>query len=417
MGGKVSMSIVLTMQNLMVCRSLLDDEIIKKFILIQRENNQNDFKNALIYELIEKAESLNLSGNLLNSYIIYLMAQGKNITAIMTEKSHGTIGNSLYTAFIKDMEILYPILTIKPSTYFDTLLLDDYQATLKCNNPSIIDLQTKVENAASPKSLADIFIDYYRTYGFGDIASFRAFRWNDTKKLIGIKHFDKMSIDDIIGYEYQKSVLLANTEAFVSGRPANNALLVGARGTGKSSSVKALANKYFSRGLRLVEITKNQLVSLPQIMETLRQSSSKKFIIFLDDLSFEDFEVEYKYLKSNIEGGVEAKPDNVLIYATSNRRHLIKETWKDRGAENDDIHRADTVNETISLSDRFGITIGYLSPNQEEYLDIVLGLAKKHNLNIPAEDLRAGAISWEVSHSGRSGRTAQQYINHLMGNK
>lgn len=409
------MSIIPNIQNLIVCRSLLEDGIIKKFITLLKGNNHSDLKNALIYELIDKAESLNLSGNLLSSYIVYLMAQGKNITAVMTEKSQGTIGNSLYRAFINDMEIIYPLLKASPSTYFDTSLLDDYRSTLKCNNLSIIDLQDKVKTATNPKFLADTFIDYYRTYGFGDIANFRAFRWNDTKKLIGIRHFDKMSIDEIIGYEYQKSVLLANTEAFVNGRPANNALLVGARGTGKSSSVKALANKYFSHGLRLVEITKNQLVSLPQIMETLRQSSSKKFIIFLDDLSFEDFEVEYKYLKSNIEGGVESKPDNVLIYATSNRRHLIKETWKDRGAENDDIHRADTVNETISLSDRFGITISYLSPNQEEYLDIVLGLAKKYNLNISAEELRAGAIAWEVSHSGRSGRTAQQYINHLLG--
>ena len=402
-------------QELIICRSLLDDSIIDKLTRFLTDSNNPKLKNSLLSELIEKAETLGLSGNLLRSYLIYLMAQGQNITALMAEKSPTTIGKSLHIAFTNDMEILYPLLRIKPSSLFTTTLLDHYQATLRCTNPSILDLETKVATATDGKSLANIFIDYYRTYGFGDIANFRAFRWDDAKKLIGIKHFDKMSIDDIIGYEYQKSVLLANTEAFVNGRPANNVLLVGARGTGKSSSVKALANKYFSTGLRLVEITKNQLISLPKIMDSLRQRSSKKFILFLDDLSFEDFEVEYKFLKSAIEGGVEGKPDNVLIYATSNRRHLIKETWKDRGAENDEIHRADTVNETISLSDRFGITIGYLSPNQEEYLDIVYGLAQKHQLNKPTEELRSGAIAWEVSHSGRSGRTAQQYINHLLG--
>ena len=183
------MSIIPNIQNLIVCRSLLEDGIIKKFITLLKENNHSDLKNALIYELIDKAESLNLSGNLLSSYIVYLMAQGKNIAAVMTEKSQGTIGSSLYRAFINDMEIIYPLLKASPSTYFDTSLLDDYQSTLKCNNLSIIDLQDKVKTATSPKILADTFIDYYRTYGFGDIANFRAFRWNDKKKINWNKTF------------------------------------------------------------------------------------------------------------------------------------------------------------------------------------------------------------------------------------
>lgn len=207
------------------------------------------------------------------------------------------------------------------------------------------------------------------------MADYRAFRWDsDEDSLVGIKHFETMKLQDLIGYEYQKQELLANTKAFVEDKPANNVLLVGARGTGKSSGVKAVVNSFFDKGLRLVQLTKEQLIDLPVIMEHLRDFSSKKFIIFLDDLSFEEFEVEYKYLKSAIEGGASAKPENVLIYATSNRRHLIKESYKDRGANDDDMHRSDTLNETISLSDRFGLIIYYMAPNQQEYLDIVDGL-------------------------------------------
>ena len=194
-------------------------------------------------------------------------------------------------------------------------------------------------------------------------------------------------------------------------------LLVGARGTGKSSSVKALANEYFSKGLRLLQITKPQLKNLPEIMETLRSYASKRFIIFLDDLSFEETDPEYKYLKSAIEGGVEARPDNVLIYATSNRRHLIRETWRDRVDGQDELYRDDSVNETISLSDRFGLIIYYYAPNQAEYLEIIRHMLKKQNIELEDDQLRVEGLRWEMTHSGRSGRTAQQFVINYLGQR
>ena len=190
-----------------------------------------------------------------------------------------------------------------------------------------------------------------------------------------------------------------------------------ARGTGKSSAVKALANEYYTEGLRLLQLTKPQLKSLPDIMETLRGFAGKRFIIFLDDLSFEESDAEYKYLKSAIEGGVESRPENVLIYATSNRRHLIRESWRDRIDGQDELYRDDSVNETISLSDRFGLIIHYYSPDQSEYLAIIRHMLKKQGVEMTDEELRIEGLRWEMSHSGRSGRTAQQFVTHYLGSK
>lgn len=285
---------------------------------------------------------------------------------------------------------------LKPSLLLDCDLLDDYEPTNINQSTAFNLLVENLDKAQTSKDKADVFINYYRTFGSGDMADYRAFRWDsDEDSLVGIKHFETMKLQDLIGYEYQKQELLANTKAFVEDKPANNVLLVGARGTGKSSGVKAVVNSFFDKGLRLVQLTKEQLIDLPVIMERLRDFSSKKFIIFLDDLSFEEFEVEYKYLKSAIEGGASAKPENVLIYATSNRRHLIKESYKDRGANDDDMHRSDTLNETISLSDRFGLIIYYMAPNQQEYLDIVDGLLKQHGIELSKEELRVKAGAWE----------------------
>lgn len=402
------------LDELIICRNLLKDEVFAKLAHYLKDTQNKKLQHDIISDLITKAEKHNLSGNLISSYAIYLLAQGNNIAALMIERN-GKIGQSLYLAFKDDMETILQLLKVMPSDLFTTQLLDAYQPTKATYKAPFIALQNNIIAATTSSELADTFIDYYRIYGFGDIANYRAFHWDEEKTLVGIKHFDNMRLADLIGYERQKNMLVVNTEAFLDDKPANNVLLVGARGTGKSSAVKALANEYYNKRLRLLEITKRQLIHLPKIMETLRSLSSKKFILFLDDLSFEDFEIEYKYLKSAIEGGVESKPDNVLIYATSNRRHLIKETWKDRGESNDEIHRADSVNETISLSDRFGLTIHYLAPNQEEFLHIIASLLKRHSIELDSEDLRLQALRWEQTHSGRSGRVAQQFVTHYLG--
>lgn len=401
-----------TIKNLVVFQNIAQDNLIKE-CLSCLHTPLASAKAPLINNFIIVAEKLSLKDNLLRSYLIYLLSQKHNIIAELVMQDY-VIGTSLKQALLSDMVILTQLLTMLPSSFLDSVILDDYTPSVNNHNQAFNSLYHNIKNSLStitPESLSQILIEHYQTYGIGDLSNYKAFRWDKEKTLLGIKNFDKITFNDLVGYERQKNILLANTLAFVNKKPANNVLLIGSRGTGKSSSVKALANLYFTEGLRLLEISKAQLCQLPEIMDYLR-NTNKRFIIFLDDLSFEDYEVEYKYLKSIIEGGVEAKPDNVLIYATSNRRHLIKETWDDR-PEHNEIHTNDSINEKISLSDRFGITLTYLSPNQEEYLDIVFALAKKHN--IVNSDLRQEALKWEMSHSGRSGRVAKQFIDNLLG--
>ena len=385
------------MENLIVCRNLLSDEIFNPAA--------NEFKIAA--KLIEKAERLGLSGNIFRSYLIYALAHEANLVSEIVEMSGGKIGESLREAFKHDIKCLF---SVKPLTL---KLLENYQPTNTHKIESLTELENALENLRDAGEIADAFIEHYKKFGYGDIAAYRAFRWD--KNLVGIKHFESILLEDLIGYTPQKELLTKNTIAFLENKPANNVLLVGARGTGKSSGVKALVNEYYTRGLRLVQIAKPQLKNLPDIMEALRKFASKRFIIFLDDLSFEESESEYKYLKSAIEGGVESRPENVLIYATSNRRHLIRETWRDRNNEQDELYRDDSVNETISLSDRFGLIIHYYAPTQAEYLEIIRHMLKKKNIELDEETLRIEGLRWEMSHSGRNGRTAQQFVNYYLG--
>jgi predicted AAA+ superfamily ATPase len=412
-------SLNIKIDELIIFRNLLEDEIIQKFLQATNDPANRSLISDYTAKLISKAECLGLSGNLFKNYLTYLIAQDENIFSKMTEQAGGKIGASLLKAVVHDMTILKDLLCSDFKALTSNKLIEEYSPTCPSTTPGSVILETQLTDAltqdASPEHLALLVLQHFATYGYGDMANFKAFRWQDNQGLVGIKHFDKITLTDIVGYERQKATLVSNTESLLDGKPANNVLLIGARGTGKSSSVKALANTYFSRGLRLVEISKQQMCHLPKIMETLRSRAGKKFIIFLDDLSFEEFEIEYKFLKSVIEGGVEAKPDNVLIYATSNRRHLIKETWSDRNGDADEIHRFDSVHEKISLSDRFGITITYLAPSQDEYLQIVEELARKNNIDLQLSQLKQEAIRWELAHSGRSGRTAQQFIHYIMG--
>lgn len=223
-------------------------------------------------------------------------------------------------------------------------------------------------------------------------------------------------LSDLIGYEEQKKELVANTKAFVEGKKANNVLLFGDSGTGKSTSIKAIVNEFYEDGLRMIEIYKHQFKDLSQVIGQIK-NRNYKFIIYMDDLSFEEFEIEYKFLKAVIEGGVETKPDNILIYATSNRRHLIKETWHDRDdlEQSGDIHRSDTMEEKLSLANRFGVSIYYGKPDRRAFNNIVIGLARKAGITLSEEELKAEANKWELRHGGISGRTAQQFITYLVG--
>lgn len=266
-----------------------------------------------------------------------------------------------------------------------------------------------------------IMTDFYRQYGVGMFGLNKAFRIRhedgNALEFIAINNTDKVMLSDLIGYEIQKKKLIDNTEAFICGRRANNVLLFGDSGTGKSTSIKAVINAYYEQGLRMIEIYKHQFKDLSAVISHVK-NRNYKFIIYMDDLSFEEFEIEYKYLKAVIEGGLETKPDNVLIYATSNRRHLIKETWHDRDdmVHDNGMHQSDTMQEKLSLVNRFGVTISYSKPSKKEYNMIVTELAKRYpEINLTEEEIIAEANKWELSHGGVSGRTAQQFINYLAG--
>ena len=281
-------------------------------------------------------------------------------------------------------------------------------------------LSLQIAEATDESVVFDLVTGFYKAYGVGMFGLNRAFRIQNNGsgiEFLPINNTDKVMLRDLIGYELQKQQLVENTEAFLKGLPANNALLYGDAGTGKSSSIKALINEYYDSGLRMIEIYKHQFRDLSAVIAAIK-NRNYRFIIYIDDLSFEENEVEYKFLKAVIEGGVETRPDNILIYATSNRRHLIKETWSDRNdmEHQNDVHRSDTMEEKLSLAARFGCSINYNAPNRKLYHDIVKGLAERQlQLNMSEEELLLLANRWEIRHGGVSGRTAQQFINYLAG--
>ena len=309
-------------------------------------------------------------------------------------------------------------------------IIEDYHAVEKKEqiynksvSEKVQELSRAIEQATDGEEMFSIVTDFYGRYGVGMFGLNKAFRISPNHETTGelleaITTTGDMKLSDLIGYESQKKRLIDNTEAFVEGRKANNVLLYGDAGTGKSTSIKAILNQYYDRGLRMIEVYKHEFAYLQRIIAQVK-NRNYKFIIYMDDLSFEDFEIEYKYLKAVIEGGLEVKPDNVLIYATSNRRHLIRESWNDRPDHvSDDMHQNDTVQEKLSLSARFGLSIGYFRPSRQEYYDMVKKLARRHpEIKLTDDELQAGAVQWEMGHAGVSGRTAQQYINYLLSGR
>lgn len=279
-------------------------------------------------------------------------------------------------------------------------------------------ISKQIEQAKDEEDIFHIITDFYAQYGVGMFGLNKAFRIqpniDGSVKFLPINNMENVYLDDLIGYELQKQLLVDNTKAFVEGRNANNVLLYGDSGTGKSTSIKAIVNEFYKDGLRMIEIYKHQFQNLSAIISQIK-NRNYRFIIYMDDLSFEEFEIEYKFLKAVIEGGVETKPDNVLIYATSNRRHLIRETWGDRSdMSQDELHHSDTMQEKLSLVARFGLSICYERPNQKNYFHIVKELAKHYpEITLTEEELLAEARKWELSHGGMSGRAAQQLMNDL----
>lgn len=257
----------------------------------------------------------------------------------------------------------------------------------------------------------DNIAQWYRKNGCGIYARYKAFIWRDGD-IQPVLNSDTVSEDDFTGYERQREIVTENTRAFLDGKSCNNCLLYGDMGTGKSSTVKAMGNKFHSRGLRIVEMPKEQLPDFPKLVDKIA-GMPMKFIIFIDDLSFQDQDKSYTSLKAVLEGGIAARPDNTLIYATSNRRHLVKERLSDRAVEVDDINTRDNMQETLSLSDRFGLAVCYTVPGKKEFLEIVLAMAKQQGIDLPDDEICAGAERFALSRGGRSPRCAKQYIESL----
>lgn len=384
-----------------------------------------------INHLLDVATVYGFDKNLWHNYLAYLLATNENPFSITCEKVGGQ--NGTVNVFAKnDFRIFKNLFDYDFSRLEEELNINcfttilNYQSIQKNGkryNKNVSEkvrmLSDAVEQAKDEEEIYRVVTDFYREYGVGKFGLNKAFRvkhGTDDTMLCPITNTEEICLDDLIGYEMQKQKLIDNTLAFVEGRKANNVLLYGDSGTGKSTSIKAILNEYYSNGLRMIEIYKHQFQDLSSIIAQIK-NRNYRFIIYMDDLSFEEFEIEYKYLKAVIEGGLETKPDNVLIYATSNRRHLIRETWSDRSdMSQDELHRSDTIQEKLSLVARFGVSINYSAPTQKEYFEIVKNLAKRYDsITMSDEELCREAMRWEMSHGGLSGRTAQQFINYLAG--
>jgi len=387
-----------------------------------------------IKHLLQVATDYGFDKNLWHNYLTFLLITNENPFTITCEKVGAGDGSVNYFAK-SDFKAFRDLFWFDFSRIEKTLGIDvfsrisDYKAIGKKDlmynknvSQKVQALSEKLELTANEDEFFDVVTGFYKDYGVGMFGLNKAFRIASTEggrvEFCPINNMDAVVLDDLIGYEYQKKLLVENTQAFVEGRKANNTLLYGDSGTGKSTSIKAIVNEFYDQGLRMIEIYKHQFKDLSNVIAQIK-NRNYRFIIYMDDLSFEDFEIEYKFLKAVIEGGVETKPDNILIYATSNRRHLIKETWSDRNdlQHEEDIHRSDTLEEKLSLANRFGCMICYLKPNRKEFNNIVIGLARAHGIALNDEKLLAEANKWEIRHGGISGRTAQQFINYLLGDE
>lgn len=383
------------------------------------------------HELLEQAGKYGFYGNLWHCYLSNLLVNNENSYSMACEIV-GEVEGSINDAVLHDIVILKEFYDYDFTDMVETLQIRDFSLALNYESSKreskvyntrickrIVELANRFNENNTPEEMKHTLTMFYKDYGVGRFGLHKAFRIEHKKHgadIIPITNIAHVNLDDLVGYEDAKKKLIDNTEAFVQGRVANNCLLFGDAGTGKSSSIKAIANKYYEDGLRIIEVYKHQFSDLNDVIAQIK-NRNYKFILYMDDLSFETFEIEYKYLKAVIEGGLEKSPKNVLIYATSNRRHLVNEKFSERGenAREDEVHFGDTMQEKLSLYNRFGVTIYFGSPDKKQYNNIVLELA--HRANIPMDDDRILLLAnqWEIGHGGRSGRAAQQFVDYLIG--
>lgn len=424
-------------EELIIYKEFTDGDILRDVVWLMEHYRSGDGRaRPLFYKcmhrLSEQAADHGFYGNLWHCYLTNLLVNNENSYSCACEM-RGEVEGSINELVLHDIAIFKEFFdydfgemmeVLKAPEFSVILAYEGSSADSKIYNRRIRDrictlAQHFVKND-SAEAMKATLTQFYREYGVGNLGLHKAFRVERTENgttIVPIRNIAHVYLDDLVGYEIPKRKLRENTEAFVAGRRANNCLLFGDAGTGKSSCIKAIANEYYERGLRIIELYKHQFQELNEVIAQLK-NRNYKFIIYMDDLSFEDFEVEYKYLKALIEGGLEKKPANVLIYATSNRRHLIRENYSDKADRRDeDMHAGDTVQEKLSLVYRFGVTIFFGSPDKKQFQQIVKTLADRNGLKVPEEDLFLLANKWELSHGGLSGRTAQQFIDFLLGQK
>lgn len=382
-----------------------------------------------IHELIDLTGNYGFRGNLWHAYLTHHLVNNENAFSKACE-IRGAVEGSINELVKHDFTLFKELYDYDFSVMENALgihfygLISDYQNVnedSKIFNRRIRDricnLSEKLGKAKDIQEFMEDMTSFYKDFGVGKLGLHKAFRIAHTDEgaqIVPITNITHVHLDDLVGYEIAKKKLIDNTEAFVHGRKANNCLLFGDAGTGKSSSIKGILNRYYDQGLRIIEVYKHQFKDLNDVIAQIK-NRNYRFIIYMDDLSFEEFEIEYKYLKAVIEGGLEKKPDNILIYATSNRRHLVREKFSDKEERRDDLHASDTVQEKLSLVSRFGVTIFFCAPDKKQFQNIVKVLAERYHVQMPEEELLLEANKWELQHGGLSGRTAQQFIDYLCG--
>lgn len=423
---------------LMLYKNMEYGEILKDMTFLI-ENSESEYYNkedlrSLLFDcvnsLLELSVSHGFEGNLWHTYLTYLLASDENAYSTSCEIV-GEVDGSINQIALHDFEIFKELFDYDFSGIEKDLDAECLQILMDYKNVTgggkvfnrrvrdrICDLSRSLGEALDVNDFKQKITQFYKEFGVGKLGLHKAFRVEHPEhgdvQIVPITNIAHVHLDDLVGYEIAKKKLIDNTKAFVEGRKANNCLLFGDAGTGKSSSIKAILNQYYDQGLRMIEVYKHQFKDLNDVIAQIK-NRNYKFIIYMDDLSFEEFEIEYKYLKAVIEGGLEKKPENVLIYATSNRRHLIRETFRDKADRDEELHTNDTVQEKLSLVARFGVTIYFGSPDKKEFQEIVRVLAEKNGIQMPEEQILLEANKWELSHGGLSGRTAQQFIDYLAG--
>ena len=373
---------------LIIFDKICSDECVNA--IIERDNIR------ILKNIINFAEEEGVTDSSIREYVSVLLANDDNIISRLAQ-SGKKVGTELKKIAAMDMDAIYKKLFSTQIKYSpsgnDTGFCSQYIDSIRA--------MTESENS---QELLERLIEHYSRLGSGVLSKYIAFKLD--KELFGIEKVDVSSFDSLVGLEYQKNILIENTKSFVEGKKANNVLLFGDRGCGKSSSVKALLNMFSDQGLRLIEVPKAHIADIPSLTAYLNDKPHK-YILFLDDLSFESNDKDYKALKVSMEGQLQARGDNVLIYATSNRRHLVKETWEDR--QGSDIHVNDHLQETLSLSERFGISLVFSSPNQREYLNIVKELLLGYGIEMN-EEIEKAAVVWQMDYGSKSGRCAKQFV-------